>query len=171
MSDLAEDAPQPAPAGSRPGLLARVFFVLGAAGLLTAMASDAIAVIGRHIGRPFLGSIELVQACVVVASSSAMIGATLTGSHATVHIVLERLPPRARAGLETYAALMGAICFAGLCAGSAWIASDLWAGGERTELLGLPIVPLRLFWCASAAIVCALFLKRAAAALAKAIGR
>ena len=170
MSDIVEDPP--ASAGLvAPGPLARLFFLLGAAGLLTAMASDAVAVAGRHLGRPFLGSIELVQASVVIAASSAMISATLAGSHATVHVLLERLGARSRAVLEAFGALCGAACFAILGGGSAWLALDLRGGGERTELLGIPLAPLRLFWCASAAIVVGVFLVRAVVSLRNGRGR
>jgi TRAP-type transport system small permease protein len=146
-------------------LLARLFFVLGAMALLVAMAADATAVLGRHIGLPFLGAIELVQACVVIATSSAMVGATLSGAHATVHILLERVPDGVRRGLLAFGALMGAACFALLAAGSIWIVSDLWGGHERTELLALPIMPLRLFWCASALLMVSFFLLRAVRSL------
>lgn len=143
--------------------LARVSFALGALALLTAMLADAAAVVGRHIGLPFLGAIELVQACVVVATSSAMVWATLSHGHATVHILLERVPRRMRRLLEAFGAAMGAVCFAVLAAGSVWIVRDLWGGHEQTELLALPITPLRLFWCACAVLMTLLFLARALA--------
>lgn len=142
--------------------LARLFFVLGALALLVAMAADATAVVGRHVGLPFLGAIELVQACVVIATSSAMVGATLSRSHATVHILLERAGPRMRRALELFGAAMGAACFALLAAGSIWVVHDLWGGHEQTELLRLPIIPLRVFWCASALLMVLLFVVRAA---------
>lgn len=152
-------------AGARPsgiaGVLTTISFVLGSIALLLAMTTDAAAVVGRHIGVPLLGSIELVQACVVVAASSAMVGATLSRTHATVHILLERVSPGAKAVLERFGDLLSALLFAFLLAGSAWIASDLWDGHERTELLHLPLMALRLFWCASAALILGLFLIRA----------
>lgn len=141
--------------------LSGVSFAIGAGALLVAMAADATAVVGRHLGHPFLGAIELVQACVVVASSSAMVWATLSGAHATVHILLERTGARLRRALGAFGALTGAACFAYLAAGSLWIVHDLWGGREQTELLGLPIAPLRLFWCASALLMTGLFLARA----------
>jgi TRAP-type C4-dicarboxylate transport system permease small subunit len=145
-------------AGAARSGLSRISFAIGAAALLTAMAADAAAVVGRHVGHPFLGAIELVQACVVVASSSAMVWATLGRAHATVHIVLERTGPKARRVLNVFGPLIGAACFAYLVIGSLWIVHDLWDGREQTELLGLPIAPLRLFWCASAALIVGLFL-------------
>jgi TRAP-type C4-dicarboxylate transport system permease small subunit len=145
--------------------LARISFALGAAALLIAMAADAAAVAGRHLGIPFLGAIELVQACVVVATSSAMVGATLSDAYATVHILLERASPAIRRVLAAFAAAMGALCFALLAAGSIWIVRDLWGGHEQTELLALPVTPLRCFWCASALLMVLLFLARMATSL------
>lgn len=141
-------------------VLARLFFTLGAIALLVAMLSDAAAVLGRHVGFPFLGAIELVQASVVIATSSAMVGATLSNAHATVHILLERAPGALHRLLLGFGGAMGAACFAMLAAGSIWIVRDLWGGHEQTELLGLPILPLRLFWCASACLMVVLFLSR-----------
>jgi hypothetical protein len=37
--------------------------------------------------------------------------------------------------------------------------AELWHGREATELLRLPIAPLRLFFCASLLIVASLFLR------------
>jgi TRAP-type C4-dicarboxylate transport system permease small subunit len=164
MSDLLEEA-SPAPAGAGApqigGPLSRVFFVIGGAGLLASMATDSVSVAGRRLGVPFLGAIELFQACVVAAASSALIVATLAEAHASVHILTERLPERGRAWLMAFGALAGAACFLVLGAGSAWVIRDLWGGHERTELLGLPVLPERLFWCASAAIVAGLLVRRA----------
>jgi TRAP-type transport system small permease protein len=145
------------------GALSRVCFVIGAVGLLIAMATDAIAVVGRHAKLPLLGSIEIVQACIVMAASAAMVGATVAKGHAAVHILIERVPPMAAKLLERLSNLIGAVVAAGLFAGSIWIVADLWNGAERTELLGMPLKPLRLFWCASAALMAVIFLIRAVA--------
>jgi TRAP-type C4-dicarboxylate transport system permease small subunit len=146
--------------GGVAGLLARVCFFIGAAALLIAMCCDALAVVGRHAGVPLLGSIEIVQACVVVAASAAMVGATVSRGHAAVHILLERVSEKAAARIHRLANLAGAVVTLALLAGSLWIVSDLWGGRERTELLKLPLLPLRLFWCASAGLMAALFLIR-----------
>jgi TRAP-type C4-dicarboxylate transport system permease small subunit len=145
----------------------RACLTLGSIGLLIAMASDALSVAGRRLGVPFLGSIELVQTCMVLATSSAMIAATVGGGHAVVHIVTERVGPRWRRGLGVIANLISAATFAALAAGSAWLTSDLAGGMERTELLRLPILPLRIFWCASTVVIAFVFLLHA---LAEAFG-
>ena len=69
----------------------RWLFYLGAAALLFAMAVETIAVLGRHIGVPLWGSIELVQAGILVASSTAILSATLANKHARVRILTDRV--------------------------------------------------------------------------------
>ena len=131
--------------------LQMLLVVTGSAGLLTAMAIDALAVLGRHIGFPLLGSIEIIQAAVLVSGSVALLCATLARSHARVHLVLDRVSPRTRACLQVAGLLAGAVLFASYFIGSAWIAHDLWRGQEESELLHVPYRPLRVF----AALLCA----------------
>ena len=159
MSEKAEAEPQKGVTGA----LSRICFYIGAAGLLIAMATDAIAVVGRHVRLPLLGSIEIVQACIVMAASAAMVGATVAKGHAAVHILIERVPPLWANLLERLSNLVGALVAAALFVGSIWIVIDLWDGAERTELLSIPLMPLRLFWCASAALMAIIFLARALA--------
>ena len=146
------------------GQLSLVCFWVGAIGLLIAMTVDALAVVGRHIKSPFLGSIEIVQACIVVAASAAMVGCTVSRGHAAVHILLERISPAAKGWLERFADLLGALTTGLLFFGSIWIVADLWNGHEHTELLKMPLAPLRLFWCGSALLMTVLFLARVFAA-------
>ena len=140
------------------GLLVRASIVAGSLALLGAMSVEALAVLGRHTGRPFIGSIELVQACVVVATSSAIVGATVLKAHASVHLLTERLGATARTLLGRFADLLSAAVFAAFAGGSIWIAAELWFGDERTPLLRLPLAVLRAFWCASALLTAVLFL-------------
>ncbi len=122
----------------------RGLFYLGAAALLTAMAVDAIAVLGRHVGVPLLGSIEVVQAAMLTASSAALVSASMAEKHAVVHLLTDRLPPAVRSILQRVHAALCAIFFAALAAGSIWIAYDLRDGHEESELLRIPYAPLRI---------------------------
>lgn len=140
---------------------ARALTAIGSIALVLAMVSDCLAVIGRQLRMPFLGSIELVQACVVLAASAAILGATLTGAHAVVSMFTERLRPPAAAALRRFAAALSAAFFAALAAGSIWIAVELWGSHEQSELLGIPLRWLRLVWCASALAAAVLFLRTA----------
>ena len=132
-------------------------FGAGAVALLLAMAIDFASVVGRHLGFPFLGSIELVQLCVVVAASAALVGGTLSGAHAAVHVLTERMPVAHQLFWARFGALLGTLFFAALAVGGAWLASDTWPGDERSELLQLPFFPFRVVWCAATALTAALF--------------
>ena len=130
---------------------------IGGTALLVAMAVDALAVIGRHTGIPFLGSIEIVQAAVLLSGATAMLIATLAGVHARVHLLVDRAPPRLRRTLARAGLALGALFFLALTIASVWIARDLWAGHEESELLHLPYRPLRLFTVLAAAAVAMTF--------------
>jgi TRAP-type C4-dicarboxylate transport system permease small subunit len=119
-------------------------FYLGAAALLFAMVTDAVAVIGRHVGLPLLGSIELVQASMLVAASAAIVSATVAEKHAVVHLLIDRLSPAARGIMQRIHAALCALFFLALAAGSMWIAFDLRGGHEESELLSIPYAPLRM---------------------------
>lgn len=142
--------------------LERIAFVAGSVGLLTAMAADALAVLGRHLGLPILGSIEIVQASVVILASAAMIGATLRGSHARVHILIDRLHGRAREALKRGSDVLSALVFLVFAIGSLWIARELWTGHEHSELLHIPLRWLRVVWIVTALLIAAVFVVRAA---------
>jgi hypothetical protein len=111
--------------------------------LLLATAADTLAMLGRHLHVPLLGSIEIVQAAVLVASAGALLIATVFDSHARVHL-LQRLPMRVLRQLGSLHTLAGAGVVLALLAGSAWITADLWHGHEESELLRIPWLPLRL---------------------------
>jgi TRAP-type C4-dicarboxylate transport system permease small subunit len=117
---------------------------LSGGALLAAMVIDTLAMIGRQIEVPLIGSIELVQAAVLVAGSGALIVATLDAAHARVNLLLDRLSVDARTTLERVHAFAAALLFVALLTGSVWIAMDLWSGHEESELLRIPYRPLRI---------------------------
>ena len=117
LNEAAERRPEGAPQSRVARVLTTVSFLVGSAGLLIAMGGDALAVVGRHTGIPLLGSIEIVQAAIVLAAASAMVAATLSRSHATVHIIIERLSPAQRDRFERFADLLSAVFFAVLAGG------------------------------------------------------
>lgn len=138
--------------------VAAVLTAVGSAGVLGAMLTDGVAVAGRHLGLPLTGSIELSQLFIVLLASCSIALATLHGVHATVDLLHQRLGPKAQLVLLRLAALLGLAFLAAMVAGSAWLASDLWGGNEHTELLHIPIAPLRVVFVACGLIAAAGFL-------------
>ncbi len=117
----------------------------GGAALLAAMAIDTLAVVGRNVGMPIIGSIELVQAAILVSGTVALVLATLHGGHARVRLVIDRLQGAPRHVLANDVARWRRhACSRRLPAGSIWLAADLWSGHERSEVVGVPWRILRL---------------------------
>ncbi len=130
----------------------------GGAALLAATALDTIAVIGRQLGFALHGTIELIQAAVLVAGSLALIAATAANNHARVRLVIDRLG-RSRARFERGADLLTAVFALALLVGSGWLAIDLWNSHEVSEIAGVPWRWLRLFANVSLIAVIALALR------------
>ena len=142
----------------------RIYFlvvVTGGAALLTAMTIDSLAVIGRHIGIPLLGSIELVQVLVGIAGSLSIVVATTLGSHAVVRILSSRLDAGSALLMHRLNSAVSALLFVALAAGSLWIGAELWHSQEESELWRLPYKPLRLL-VSGAMVVTAMLFARAA---------
>jgi TRAP-type C4-dicarboxylate transport system permease small subunit len=142
------------------GLAVRIVTAIGSVALLVAMSTDALAVIGRHTGFAFLGAIELFQVSAVVATSSAIVLTTLFDRHAAVQILTENVSARPRALIVGLGKFASTLAFALLCAGSIWVAADLWATHEMTELLHIPLRWFRLLWIAGCGLVAAIYLAR-----------
>lgn len=126
---------------------------IGGGALLVAVAVDALAMIGRQIQVPLIGSIEIVQAVVLLAACGGLIIATLDGAHARVNVLLERLPALWRERLLKLHSLAAVLLFAALLTGTVWIAADLWNGHEESELLRIPYRPLRIATVVSLAVL------------------
>jgi len=148
------------PTPSAPHVFTKWLYRFGGLALLFAMSTDAVAVLGRHLGIPLLGSIEMVQAAMLVASSMAVIAATLAEKHAVVHLLVGRLRPATQNSLARVHSLFCFVFFAALTYGSVWIALDLRGGHEESELLHIPYTPLRLICILAMLAVALIFATR-----------
>jgi TRAP-type C4-dicarboxylate transport system permease small subunit len=144
-----------------PSRAAKIVALVGGAAMLGAMLTDCVAVIGRHTGLSLLGSIEVAQALVLVSGAASLVIATREGSHAVVSLLVDRLPPSARAVLMRINAVLSALFFLLIAWGSAWIALDMRGAHEVSELLAIPMAPLRLIGLVSAIACSGLFLWQA----------
>jgi TRAP-type C4-dicarboxylate transport system permease small subunit len=137
-----------------------VLFYVGAAGLLAVMVIEVIAVIGRHIRVPLLGALELAQAAIVPAACASMIIASMTGAHAAVHLVTERMPEPLRHSLSPLSAILSGVFFSGLAVASCWLTHEFWDSFEETDVLHIPFRPLRLIVSACAVALALSFFHR-----------
>jgi TRAP-type transport system small permease protein len=134
--------------------------LLGGVPLLAAMVIEFVTALGRQAGMAALGSIELIQAAILVSSTSAIVIATLNRSHAKVRVLLNSLSASHGALLGRINAACAALFFLALTAGSAWIAMDMWSAYEQSEILRIPYLPLRCFACVGTAATAVLYLRR-----------
>jgi TRAP-type transport system small permease protein len=138
----------------------RIVVIVGGFALLGAMFTDFLAVIGRHAGLPLLGSIELVQMFVGISGAMALVVATLRDSHAVVRLVLANVSTRTAAVMQRVNSIGAVLFFLALTLGSAWIAREMWDGFEETELLRLPLAPLRVLIVATLLVTTLLFARK-----------
>lgn len=131
--------------GRRVNALRRLAIWSGGVALLAATGIDTLAVAGRHLGLPLTGSIELMQAVILVSAAFGLLIATVDDAHARVRLVVDRLPRAWREAGDRCSDAATLLFFLALVAGSIWIAADLWNAHERSELLGVPWWMLRVF--------------------------
>lgn len=134
--------------------------LLGGVPLLAAMLTEFVTVVGRHTGMAVLGSIELVQAAILISSTTAILIATWNHSHAKVRVLLNSLSESHGEILGRINAACAAFFFIALTAGGVWITMDMWSAYEQSEILGLPYLPLRCFACVGSAATAVIYLRR-----------
>lgn len=145
---------------AKPSKVEIIFLVFGSLGLATSFLTDTFAVIGRHTGIAFIGSIEIVQAAIVFFATSAMLAATFSRQHAKVQLLTERLTPVRAQILAYISAYISATYCLLLFIGSLWVAIETWSEHERSELLHIPLSELRLILAATLFIMALYFLFR-----------
>jgi len=148
-------------AAQRPRGLTALLLGVGALGLAASMLIGTLTVIARHLGIALVGDIELMQTAILVTSAASLVAATLERRHASVHLLIDRLPAPARAALARVNTLLAACFFALLAVGLGWITLELTHAHEQSELLHIPYAPLR--WISLTATVLAGLLSLAAA--------
>ena len=134
-------------------------FYIGAGSLLLATGVETLAVIGRHVGVPLLGTLEIIQACILVLASAAMLATTLNDSHASVTLLTARVNERWRRWLRVFSGALSAAFFICMAAGALWLTIELWNDHESSELLRIPYKPLRILSFVAAAAIAFVFLR------------
>jgi hypothetical protein len=61
-----------------------------------------------------------------------------------------------------FGAVLAGLCFAALAAGSAWLTAETWNSFEQTEVLDIPVRPLRVLVTLTAVALALIFFYRAA---------
>ena len=116
----------------------------GGAALLLVALIDTLAVIGRHVGLPLLGSIELIQPAILLAGVMAILFATIMDTHARVRLIYDRLSPARRRLADTCSELSMLALLGAIFIGSLWLSLNLWNSHEISEIVGVPWRWMRL---------------------------
>lgn len=148
------------------GRIPQWLVVLAGLPLLMAMLIEFGAVVARNLGWNLVGSIELVQAMILLSSSGAMVAATLSRAHAKVNIFSSRYRGRSGRAMRILLAIGGSAFFTALAVGSTWVAWDMRSGAEQSELLGVPYMPLRIIVTVAMFVIAVIYLRRVFAELA-----
>ena len=138
----------------------RLLVLAGGLPMLAAVAVEVLAVLGRAGPWPLPGSIEVVQVLILLSGMTAMVVATLNGSHARVRLLLDRLTDLRAGALTRLNYGLAALFFLLLFLGSAWLLFDLWGSQEESEIWRLPYRPLRILVASGCLLVALLFLWR-----------
>jgi TRAP-type C4-dicarboxylate transport system permease small subunit len=123
--------------------LRRLIGVLAAAGVAAygvAALVTVVDVLGRRMGLPVDGVVDLVQLCVMAGAWMVMPFAFMTGAHVGVDVLVERMP-RAPAILLRAAAMAVAVALLGLMLAYGYQTAGMrMMFGDRSQQLGIPIL-------------------------------
>lgn len=121
---------------------------VGAFALLALLALIVGNVVLRTAGYIIPGSYELAELIIPVIAGIGVLAATLCGAHVAIDVVTDRLGGKARRIIALAVSLVGALYWLILTASGAVTALRNTRLGEYTEVLGIPVAPLRWIWVA-----------------------
>jgi TRAP-type C4-dicarboxylate transport system permease small subunit len=141
--------------------LERLTLWIGGASLLLLALLQCASVAARLFRTVVPASAELAIGLTIVMVSAALVAATLHGSHATVRFLERHVSASWRRVLHAAVMLLSLLYWLLLCWQALVLTLDNSAVGERTEILGLNLIPFRFVWVAALfAILAALLLQQ-----------
>jgi TRAP-type C4-dicarboxylate transport system permease small subunit len=152
------------------GLAKRLYWVAGAA-IVVMMLLTCADVILREFRRPIPGTYELVCFLGALAVAFAMAHTSVERGHVAVSIVVQLLPQRIQALVESITSGFGFIFFALIAWRSVLYASTLQHSGEVSLTLRLPFYPFVYGIGFAAAAVCLVLLTDMGKSLMKVFGK
>jgi TRAP-type C4-dicarboxylate transport system permease small subunit len=122
-------------------LVSRGFNALAGTAVVAMMILTCADVILRLFRHPVPGTYEIIGFLGTVVISFSLAYTSLEKGHIAVELLIEKLPRRIRAGIESATSLMGAALFALITLQSIAYAVDLKRSGEVSVTLTMPIYP------------------------------
>ena len=138
--------------------LARRLGIIAAVAIFSMMALTCADVILRLFRMPIPGTYEIVSFMGAVAVSFAVAHTSVEKGHVAVSLVVQLLPKRAQAVIESILAALGIILFALIAWQSVLYGLDCQSSGEVSLTLQLPFYPIIYGVALSAGFVCLVLL-------------
>lgn len=138
--------------------LARRLGIIAAVAIFSMMALTCADVILRLFRMPIPGTYEIVSFMGAVAVSFAIAHTSVEKGHVAVSLVVQLLPKRAQAVIESILAALGIILFALIAWQSVIYGLDCQSSGEVSLTLQLPFYPIIYGVALSAGVVCLVLL-------------
>lgn len=153
------------------GQLRTLFNILGAACLVGMMALTCVDVIGRQMGTPVFGSVELVGFMATLAAAFALPRTHELKGHIGVEILVRKFSRRVQASIEFFTQTAALLFFSVVTWRMAVYADTMRLSGEVSMNLGFPI-HLVIYLCAFSFLVFTLtIIEDVATAFQKMIGK
>jgi TRAP-type C4-dicarboxylate transport system permease small subunit len=138
--------------------LARNLGIVAAVAIFSMMALTCADVILRLFRMPIPGTYEIVSFMGAVAVSFAIAHTSVEKGHVAVSLVVQLLPKRAQAVIESILAALGIILFALIAWQSVLYGLDCQSSGEVSLTLQLPFYPIIYGVALGAGVVCLVLL-------------
>ena len=140
---------------------------VGAFALLALLALIVGNVLFRTAGYIIPGSYEVAELIIPVIAGIGVLAATLCGAHVAIDVVTDRFGRTVRRRIAIAVSLVGALYWLIVTGSGAATALRNTRLGEYTEVLGIPVSPLRWIWVA---VCCCVVVYLAASMLSEARG-
>lgn len=138
--------------------MARRLGIIAAVAIFSMMALTCADVILRLFRMPIPGTYEIVSFMGAVAVSFAIAHTSVEKGHVAVSLVVQLLPKRAQAVIESILAALGIILFALIAWQSVLYGLDCQSSGEVSLTLQLPFYPIIYGVALGAGVVCLVLL-------------
>lgn len=138
--------------------LAKRLGIIAAVAIFSMMALTCVDVILRLFRMPIPGTYEIVSFIGAVAVSFAIAHTSVEKGHVAVSLVVQMLPKRAQAVIESILAVLGIILFALIAWQSVLYGLDCQSSGEVSLTLQLPFYPIIYGVALGAGVVCLVLL-------------
>ena len=149
-------------------MLSRAMLVMAASILAAMMFLIVSDVTGRYVfNHPFRGTLEISEFLMVAVVFLSIAGTMHVGRHVSIRMLVDRLPEKSQALVDSLVLLVSIALFAAMAWKSGVRAVDVLNQGWYSDLLRIPAWPFRMLVAVGAFLMCleliVLFLKRVTA--------